>query len=472
MVCHAESDRLIRFLPPNHTASLLFPRNALKPPRDALERFKSNTKSHPIALLARDARPTTQEMAQPANANATSEPSQPSSSALPELPWQPLVRTFEPYASLLRPNFHTGAKTGLGVQEADLHALKDSPTPGLDLNDQDLYYNTERDEEAYWKGTNLPVPTKDPAQMRRDLMKWGYCLVAEALSPAQLDAIRTRIYEQADGERLAGVASLGASMPRPGEQVSTTQLVHSLLNKGDIFRRLLEFEAEVTQGGKMIEQMLVDVLGDNFLISTFLSLITEPGNIPQNLHQDQVLMVRWFAFASVGRGMGWEVGIPRKNTALTLSPAFFRSNRVQPYQTPQGPVSCNTMYFLDDFNRTTGSTLVIPGSHLLMPKSIPMKEPLPPPVNVVGPAGTCLIFEGRLIHGTGVNKGTSRRAALIMDSRMPFMRPQELFPLSLAPDVMMRLSPKSLARLGFRPTGMGGAEGVFLFLAPMDFLHY
>lgn len=44
---------------------------------------------------------------------------------------------------------------------------------------------------------------------------------------------------------------------------------------------------------------------------------------------------------------------------------------------------------------------------------------------------------------------------------MHFMRPQELFPLSLAPDVISQLSPKSLARLAFRPTGMGGAEGTF-----------
>lgn len=60
-----------------------------------------------------------------------------------------------------------------------------------------------------------------------------------------------------------------------------------------------------------------------------------------------------------------------------------------------------------------------------------------------------------------MNKSANRRAALIMDSRMHFMRQQEVFLLSLAPDVIQKLSPKSLARLGFRPTGMGGAEGTF-----------
>ena len=125
------------------------------------------------------------------------------------------------------------------------------------------------------------------------------------------------------------------------------------------------------QGGPVVEQILTEVLGDHFLISTFLSLITEPGNLPQNMHQDQVLA---------------------------------------PYQIMQGPISCNTMFLIDDFSPLTGGTLVVPGSHLLVPKSMPMEQGLPPPINVTAKAGTALIFEGRLVHGTGVNRGNARRA--------------------------------------------------------------
>ena len=39
----------------------------------------------------------------------------------------------------------------------------------------------------------LPQPTDDPSQLRADLVDWGYCLVSDALSPAQLEALRRRV---------------------------------------------------------------------------------------------------------------------------------------------------------------------------------------------------------------------------------------------------------------------------------------
>jgi hypothetical protein len=138
-----------------------------------------------------------------------------------QLPYTKLVRAFEPYASFLRTDFHQGSKGGLGITQNEIDKLKDSPTPGLDLNDPALFYNSEEGgKKEYWADKNLPVPTKDLVQLRKDLVKWGYCLVAEALSPSQLEAVRTRIYEQADGERLAGVAAFSASPPPPGKSVS------------------------------------------------------------------------------------------------------------------------------------------------------------------------------------------------------------------------------------------------------------
>ena len=36
--------------------------------------------------------------------------------------------------------------------------------------------------------------------------EFGYCLVEDALSQEQLHTMRTRVLEQAEGERLAGIA--------------------------------------------------------------------------------------------------------------------------------------------------------------------------------------------------------------------------------------------------------------------------
>ncbi|KAI9009246.1 hypothetical protein DFJ74DRAFT_687477 [Hyaloraphidium curvatum] len=341
-----------------------------------------------------------------------------------QLPYAAHVRSGMPYRALAKRDFHIGAREGLGVFGSDARARAAGPVPGLDLEDPQLYYNTGPGSLSaeYWKGKELPRPTRDLAKLRADLVQWGYCLVAEVFSPKQLEAVRDRVYAQADGERKAGVAHFSAGAPPPGKKLPPVQLVHSLLNKGELFRHVFEMEPEAIQGGPAIEQILREALGDDFVVSTYLSLITDKYNLPQNLHQDQ---------------------------------------SSAPFQTEAGPMSLNVLIFLDEFTQLNGGTLVIPGSHRIVSRSPELDAPLPPPVNATGPAGTALIFEGRLLHGAGVNRTDRRRAALILDSRMHFLRQQELFVVSLAPDVVDKMSPKSLARLGFRPRGMGGAEGTF-----------
>ena len=55
---------------------------------------------------------------------------------------------------------------------------------------------------------NLPTWTRDAGTMKRDIDEHGYCLVKEALTPAQLAEARKRLSEQAEAERKAGVAAL------------------------------------------------------------------------------------------------------------------------------------------------------------------------------------------------------------------------------------------------------------------------
>ncbi|KAI9008648.1 hypothetical protein DFJ74DRAFT_688203 [Hyaloraphidium curvatum] len=339
------------------------------------------------------------------------------------LPYAAVVRSGEPYKSLQKSNYHLGSSGGLGVRSREKTAFASNPAPGLNLEDENLFYNTRGAAEKYWAGTRLPQPTRDLRRLRADLVEFGYALLADGMSKEQVAAVRERVYEQARNERKAGLASLDAGPPPPGQTVPPVQLVHSLLNKGDVFRRVMEFDPEAFQGGPVVEQILKECLGDGFLHSTFVCLIASQFNLPQYMHQDQVMA---------------------------------------PFQTPLGPVSVNTMVFLDDFSAENGGTLVVPTSHRLVSSSEPGKmPPLPPPVAASGPAGTVLFFEGRLVHGTGVNRTRKPRAGLILDNRMHFLRQQELWLLSLAPDVIAKLKPRTLARLGFHPVGMGGAEGTF-----------
>lgn len=204
-------------------------------------------------------------------------------------------------------------------------------------------------------------------------------------------------------------------------QIPAVQMLHTLYNKGSQFCGILSHNPADVQAGPLIEQLLADTIGPDWILTSFIAIITSRGNIPQNLHQDQA---------------------------------------IAPHQSMEGPFSCNTMYAIDDFTADNGGTLVIPGSHLIASKSLRITEPLPPAINLHCPAGTGIVFEGRLLHGTGVNRTHKTRAMIVADARKPFMRQQELHFASVARDVLESAPPKLLYRLGFLPSRiLGGVEG-------------
>ena len=119
---------------------------------------------------------------------------------------------------------------------------------------------------------------------------------------------------------------------------------------------------------------------------------------------------------------------------------------------------------MDDLCAFNGGTLVVPGSHRLLSdigSGNPVTEPLPPAINLEAPAGTVMMFEGRLLHGTGVNQSDEERIILVMNSVKAYMRQQELHMLSVAPEILANASKKLLYRLGARPGGLGGIEGAW-----------
>ena len=344
-------------------------------------------------------------------------------SPLEEQLYTAFLKSGEPYRSLYRKNFHQGARHGY------VHRLKETPTnnatPGLDLEDNNLYYNTQVSSATYWKDVDLPTPTKDIRRLRHDLREWGYCLISEGLSASQYGIMKQRLDHQAEGERKAGVASWMGTAPAPGHALPNTQFLHTLINKGKQFIQCVEQESAGVQAGPLIEQLLRETMGEDFLMSSFIAIISNPFNLPQGLHQDQA---------------------------------------IAPFQDPVAPFTVNTMYIMDDMGENNGGTLVIPGSHYLTSEARSgqaITKPLPPAINLAAPAGTIMLFEGRLLHGTGVNKSNASRTIMVMNSVKSFMRQQELHLLSADPDVLARGSAKFLYRIGAQPTGLGGIEGAW-----------
>lgn len=77
------------------------------------------------------------------------------------------------------------------------------------LESGDHFWNTTVGRKhPYWKNKNLPKPTKEIKQIRKDFKKWGYALIEEGMSKKQCKVFIDRLLEQAEGEKLANVNSL------------------------------------------------------------------------------------------------------------------------------------------------------------------------------------------------------------------------------------------------------------------------
>jgi ectoine hydroxylase-related dioxygenase (phytanoyl-CoA dioxygenase family) len=265
-------------------------------------------------------------------------------------------------------------------------------------------------KHPHWKHYELPVATQDIQRMRRDLREWGFCLIEEGLSRAQCVRFRDRLLAQAEGERRAGVA-----MPTP-----SGQYVNSLVNKGRCFVQCIEQDPEGVQAGPLIEQLMDEALGKGWICHSFLSNGADPGGYPQALHLDQAPLL--------------------------------------PFQTQQAPVLFNSMYIPQDINEENGGTLLIPGSHKILAEAGSGGEvgELPPAINLEAQAGTLLIFDGRLLHGTGANRTDRQRFVATMSNVTAWTRQQENWIMTVSPEVLAAASPKLLHRMGLQALTYGG----------------
>ena len=245
-----------------------------------------------------------------------------------------------------------------------------------------------------------------------DLASFGYCILERALSAEAVAALKARVDEQAAGEVAAGCGFVESGI---------NQRIWMLPNKGRIFRDLVL--------SPLVERFMGQLLGPTFLLSSLTANIARPGGAPMYLHTDQGYVDFW----------------------------------------TEKPLVANTLFMLDDFTETNGATRVVPGSHRVRELRRWAPEET---VAAEGPAGSVMVFDGRLVHGTGANRtaGDERRAILAYHCR-PFVRQQENFFLGLDPAIRRAERPEFLARLGFQIwAGLGrtsapGEQGV---LAPLD----
>jgi len=284
--------------------------------------------------------------------------------------------------------------------------------------------------------TATPPSAHDPlADYKRELDELGYCIIPDVLAPNELDALRTRIVEQADAERALGIGFVedGTGMPGHGlEAKPVNQRVLMLLNKGQEFVDLLTHPLAM--------ELTRHVLGQQFLLTAYTANIARLGGLEQALHCDDWLTPRPYRqgenFVRVG-------DIVRFDSEGETDPTIRR-----PYLMP--PSVLNFAWMMTDYTDENGGTRVVPGTHLSGVKpeaSIPHKIPS---IAATGKAGSLMAFDGRLWHGTGRNTTPQDRIGLLVTYVGPQFRTQENYFVGADPEVIEGGSELLQELLGFK----------------------
>ncbi|MDQ3034212.1 MAG: phytanoyl-CoA dioxygenase family protein [Myxococcota bacterium] len=189
--------------------------------------------------------------------------------------------------------------------------------------------------------------------------------------------------------------------------------VYSLAGKGEPFLRLAEHPRVV----EVLDRLLLP----NWLLSTFQSIRLHPGETEQPWHADDNFYL---------------VPDPRPRLAL----------------------SC--IWAIEDFTDDNGATELIPGSHL--PSSHLAGAPSREPVRATMPAGSVVLFDGRLQHRGGANRSTRTRLAISPQYCEPWLRTQESQLLIVPPEKAATCTPRQRAMLGYsiHPPFIGQVEGM------------
>ena len=194
---------------------------------------------------------------------------------------------------------------------------------------------------------------------KRTLDKDGYLRLENLMTPEEVAAFVRRLDE------LAGLE--GEDAGKEVNQEQGTIRLSNLIDKDPIFEKCVT--------SPHLLAAIRHVLGDEFKSSSLNSRAALPGHGRQELHAD------WGGAVAPGD--------------------YF---------------VCNSIWLLSDFTRQNGATRVVPGSHrcgkIVTDVMADPKADHPDQVQLMGKAGTVVVFNSHLWHGGMTNETESPRRAM------------------------------------------------------------
>lgn len=137
----------------------------------------------------------------------------------------------------------------------------------------------------------------------------------------------------------------------------------------------------------------------------------------------------------------------------------------------EGEVTITAIFALTDFTEQNGATVIAPGSHRL-PGALPDIEP-EQCCQAVMPAGSALLYSGKVIHGGGANRTSDEwRVGLHAGFLSGWLRAEENHQLTTPLEVASALPKRVQQLLGFRAyePEFGGRLGLVDYDDPANLL--
>jgi ectoine hydroxylase-related dioxygenase (phytanoyl-CoA dioxygenase family) len=232
----------------------------------------------------------------------------------------------------------------------------------------------------------------DVASHIQQVAERGYTIVADAIEPELVDALRGELERL---ERFFAVEPAANSF-----EGHHTLRIYNLLAFDRVF--------EQVPVHRHVLPIVEGVLDPGCLISSLSSISIEPGETAQPIHADDQL-----------------IPIPK----------------------PHPPTVCNSMWALTDFTEANGATRIVPGTHLA--DHSPDYGGDYDSIAAEMPAGSVLIWHGSLWHGGGANTTDETRMGIAMNYCAGYIRQQENQQLGLARETVARFSPRLRELVGY-----------------------
>jgi ectoine hydroxylase-related dioxygenase (phytanoyl-CoA dioxygenase family) len=195
-------------------------------------------------------------------------------------------------------------------------------------------------------------------------LKWGYLVVENALTQAQLEDLRTALNHTF--ERL------------------NTQFTGELLEQDDRFGFLIDNPPVLTR--------IKAILGNCVQLHSATSRVTQPGEADQNWHRDGP----------------WPMD--PDNT---------------PYGSTPGQINCG--YFLDEITMENGPIVIVPGSQRALFKPPEGHPKFPDEKFILAKPRQAVLFDGWLYHRGAANRSQNRRRVCLMCYQNAWMKSRESF---------------------------------------------